>query len=117
MQRDTRYADAKVIETQIAEGRARNAQAHRLAMLDAAWRASLTCVATSHTHGLHPRGMDRNRVVDRHQRSAKREIVFRELGHSVPAPPSQPAQDVLDTDRRCEDHGSDRLNVVEMRHR
>jgi hypothetical protein len=48
MQRDTRYADAKVIETQIAEGRARNAQAHRLAMLDAAWRASLTRVATSH---------------------------------------------------------------------
>jgi len=37
-----------VIETQIAEGRARNAQAHRLAMLDAAWRASLTGVATSH---------------------------------------------------------------------
>ena len=48
MQRDTRYADAKVIETQIAEGRARNAQAHRLAVLDAAWRASLTRVATSH---------------------------------------------------------------------
>ena len=47
MQRDTRYADAKVM-TQIAEGRARNAQAHRLAMLDAAWRASLTRVATSH---------------------------------------------------------------------
>ena len=48
MQRDTRYADAKGIETQIAEGRARNAQAHRLAMLAAAWRASLTRVATSH---------------------------------------------------------------------
>ena len=37
-----------MIETQIAEGRARNAQAHRLAMLDADWRASLTRVATSH---------------------------------------------------------------------
>jgi hypothetical protein len=44
MQRDTRCADAKLIETQIAEGRARNAQAHRLAVLDAAWRASLTGV-------------------------------------------------------------------------
>ena len=49
MQRDTRYADAKVIETQIAEGRARNAQAHRLAMLDAAWRASLSLAWRLHT--------------------------------------------------------------------
>ena len=67
--------------------------------------------------GLHPRGNDRYRVVHRHQRSAKREAVFRKLGHPIPGAPSQLARDVLDTDRRCEHHRSDRLNVVEMRRR